>query len=484
MPLRDYQRRLNESILSELILYRSTIACAATGSGKTHMFIDIAQKELDKGYTILILSETIKIYRQIVSKLHAMHINPHVKNIPIIRGKCYIAMTQTLVRRTYAVHALSRLASNLLVIVDEAHIGTHTELLRKFPDARIIGFTASPDWRSAKHLPDIYQSLVLGPQPHELIQEGHLCPYKHFERQKADLTFLQKKSTGDFSEESQKKVFEAARVYDGLHDDLALVSYSKAIIFCASIKHAEDVRENLSAYGFISTLVHSKQGKDAEENLRQFTNGVINICVSVGQLTKGFDFPPIDLVILLRATTSLALYLQMIGRGSRTYPGKQSFTVLDYGGNGTRHGLWDQDRPWQQLWRPQNKRKDSVAPIKCCPNCDTLMPASAMKCKECGYIFLIKEKEPIKDSVLIELTEDYNKITGMHVSSLSPEQLAIYAKSKNKKAHAVRVAKAQEQKTPGFLEQFGNAMGYKRGWAMYQLQGLTEPIEFYDTVLK
>lgn len=463
------------------------IACAATGFGKTYTFIHIALAALERGRTVLVLSESKKIYKQIQAALpRTRHINANSSSVPILPGGCYLAMAQTLARRKHMLLLLEAMGDNLLVITDEAHIGTHSRILEQLSSALLIGFTASPNYKDAKHLPRIYHDIVVGPQPFELVQAGRLSPYRHFERMQADLGKLELLSTGDFSPRSQESAFETTKVYAGLLKDLADFPYKKCLIFCASIKHAEDLTLKLKEHSLSCVCIHSK-AEDGDTYLETFTHGPINICVSVGMLTKGFDCPPIDLIILQRATTSLSLYLQMMGRGSRISldTGKTRLTVVDYGGNGSRHKPWDYHRDWATLWNTAPKKRESVAPIKVCPDCDALVPASMRRCPECGHIFADPFKDLIEDSTLVEITGAYSPLIGRKLSELSAAELSVYAKSKNKKAHAIRVAKRQEQLSPGFLKQFGNAMGYKPGWAQYQQQELsTEPIEFYDILLK
>ena len=142
---------------------------------------------------------------------------------------------------------------------------------------------------------------------------------------------------GEYTEASQDKAFGTNAVYDGIFEDLRKEPFKKAMIFVSSIKLAREMNERLQAEGFASVEYHS-QLENGSYELAKFTElDIANICVSVSSLTKGFDFAPIDLVVLNRATTSLPLYLQMIGRGSRPVwspdgtPLKTHFRVLDYG---------------------------------------------------------------------------------------------------------------------------------------------------------
>lgn len=487
--LYPHQLKFAEAIIKNLGLYLKIIACAATGSGKTKTFIWLTHRAHAKGLTVLILTESSKIYEQITDELHAGNINANKKDSSILPGHIYIGMVQTLANRKKMIASFQSMGKNLLIINDEAHIGTSTKLLQQLPDAYLIGFTATPDWKAAKHLPLLYNACVVGPQPDELVQSGHLVSYQHFARVVADLDDLKIKN-GEFSEESQEKVFESRKVYNGLIQDLRVVPYRKALVFCASIKHCQDVSEQLGKAGILNIQIHSKRDRGEQSfDMARYkdVNSSINVCVSVGVLTKGWDYPPLDLVILNRATTSLPLYMQMIGRGSRTYTGKQIFTVLDYGGNYERHGLWDAEVDWQKKWKERKKKKEGVAPVKNCPECDYINPVSVAACKNCGHIFeIVKPAGPSEEETkLIEITAAYRNLIGYRISELNPQQLAMYAKFKNKKAFAIRVARSKEQTIPGYLLQFAIFMGYKTGWTHYQQQNLTaEQIQFTDIILK
>jgi superfamily II DNA or RNA helicase len=487
--LRPYQIKFIEDIRTNLGKYKKIIACAATGSGKSKVFISIAQMAHAKGLTVLIITESSKIYEQITDELHAGNINASKKDSSILSGHIYIGMVQTLARRPKMLESFNNMADKLLIINDEAHVGTSTKLLQQLPTALLIGFTATPDWKAARHLPLIYNACIVGPQPDELVQSGHLVSYQHFARVLADLDDLKIKN-GEFSEESQERVFESKKVYDGLISDLKNVAYRKALVFCASIKHCQEVSEQLGKAGILNIQIHSKRDKGEQSfDMARFKDvgSSINVVVSVGVLTKGWDYPPLDLVILNRATTSLPLYMQMIGRGSRTYNEKKVFTVLDYGGNYERHGLWDAEVDWQKKWKEsKRKKKEGVAPIKMCPQCDYINPISISVCKNCGHVFEKQDTGPSdEETKLIEITAAYRNLIGLRVSELNPQQLALYAKFKNKKAFAIRVAKSKEQRLPGYLLQFAIFMGYKPGWTHYQSQQLTsEQISFTDIILR
>jgi len=487
--LREYQQKFCDKVVQSLAKYRSIVACAATGSGKTKCFIYLAKRAMEKGFTVLILTEASKIYDQLTSELHAGNINADKKDGAILPGHIYIAMAQTLIRRPKMVQHFQNQGQQLLIINDEAHIGTATKLLTELllNNPLLIGFTATPDFKFAKHLPLLYKAIAVGPQPDELVNDGYLSPYRHYARVLADFSGLQVKG-GEYTEESQERVFENKKVYDGLLSDLKTVPFRKSVVFTASIKHCEDVWTQLIAAGFSAIRVHSKNPTSNYDMALYRQPGGPNICVSVGILTKGWDFPAVDLVILNRATTSLPLYLQMIGRGSRTSPGKTHFTVLDYGGNYERHGLWDSEINWEKKWNQKPKKKgEGVAPIKMCPKCEFINPAGIALCKNCGHEFVVEAKVlSDEETKLVELTDIFSSLRGKLLSQLSPHELAVYAKFKNKKAYAIRIARRNEQDEPGWLRRFATCMNYADGWIYFQMKDLTPSpkIEYHDQIIR
>lgn len=444
-----------------------------------------------KGRPVVIITEALKIFDQITKEAGGIEIANGLRHVEIKPGHLYIAMAQTLSRRPLIVQQLNTIQPPPLIIIDEAHIGQTSKILSKLDEdgaAMVLGFTATPDARVAKHLPDTYTDCVVCCQVDDLIQQGFLCSYRHRARDKAGLDMLELRN-GEYTEESQNKAFNRSEVYDGIFEDLDRVKFKKAMVFVASIAHAEEMYERLTEAGFAATRYHSKLD-NASYELAKFTElDMADICVSVASLTKGFDYPPIDLIILNRATTSLPLYLQMIGRGSRPTPEKRHFEVLDYGANWKRHGLYYEDREWDKMWNMVKRSKGAgkgVAPVVLCPRCESIIPASVKICQYCGCEMPVDEKE-LEQGELIEVTRHYSQLMGRRISQLNPQELAVYAKIKNKQAFAARVARAMHQDNPsaGIIYEFAAAMGYKPGWADMQLRMIpATKIDFADITLR
>lgn len=492
--LRPDQIPIVNNTIRALRDHRKVIMQSATGSGKSVMMLHIVARACKSGRTCLVLTESIKIFSQLANEFNAIRINSKTNYFVVRPGAVYVAMSQSLNNRKSVIEQFQSLGDDLILLIDEAHIGTTKKVIEQFNCPR-IGATATPAWRWAKFLPELYTFLVEGLQVEELININSLTPYQHKGRKKIDATGLVKDSKGEYTERSQEIVFGETKVYEGLYEDLASVTYRKCMIYVASIKQAIEVNNNLSSHGFKSVMYHS-QMNNAQDSLNQFHSDV-DIMVSVAALTKGYDYAHIDLIILYRATTSLPLYLQMIGRGGRLLPGKTHFLVLDYGLNYDRFGAWDANRDWQKLWRPQPKKSEQPAPVKACPSCDSFLHTSAMVCKWCGFVFPVVERK-YEQGDLVDFRSAYTDLIGKRISELNPEQLATYAKEKKAGAYAIWVAKSRrlEEKrsanppATNFIRDFGKAMGYKPMW--YQVatgdidraikQGKTIP--FRDFILQ
>lgn len=482
MPITLYphQETFVTEVNHSVAKHQKVIACAATGAGKTKMFIVITGRAISKGRTVLIITESRKIFSQIIAEQHGRLIAAGTNKLDLQPASVYIAMAQTLKRRAAMIQQFAALGKKLLVITDEAHIGTPSKILEQLPDAYHIGFTATPDSRAAPHIPILYNHVVIGPQPAMLVQAGYLSKYRHFNRKAADLSEL-KIEKGEYTEESQEAVFGSRFVFDGIIDDLNKILYHKAIVFCASIKDAEHTFDELTAAGFDCCCVHSKR---PDYELLKFTDGPTRICVSVGMITKGFDYSDVDLVVIKRKTTSLPLFCQMCGRGSRISKVNEYFTILDYGMNWDYHGSWIMERDWVALAGPRKKKeKKGVPPIKLCPQCEAIIAVSARKCDFCGYEFPPPESEDPPESILVEVTSEYESIRGRQILSLSANELAIYARFLAKSKFAAAIARQQDIAAPGFLRSFGMAMGYKRGFEYAQKQ-LPAGHEIKDFVLR
>ncbi len=477
ITLRPYQQQLKLDASKAIIEHKHVIAQAPGGTGKTKTFLSIAKSANEKGRACLIISERTAVYKQIHEESNGIRIGDGVKYVDVKQGCLYVAMAQTLSRRPKIIEAFNSLDKEVIVIIDECHISTAKSILDKLHNRFTIGFTATPDYRIAKHLPEYFNEIVCTEQIRWFIDNGFLCDYQHIVRKSGDGVSSLKKTNGDYNETEQRKFFGTEAHYQELFKDLYSIPFKKCMIFTASIKHADEVFERMTKEGYKCSIAHSKRS-DYDYQLARFqTLDETNIIISVGSLTTGFDYPEVDCIVLYRATTSLALYLQMIFRGDRPKEG-MFFWVLDYGMNGKTHGRYDQDRDWKRLWKkPEKRKKEGVAGVKICPNCDTMLFVASPICKVCNYDFPKKEFTDIGEAQ--DITNKKEQLIGKLISQLNPKELSLYANLYDKRKFAIRVARSNGE---DYLKDFAKHMGYKNGWIDQQLK-FNDNVGFKDYML-
>lgn len=481
------------------------------GTGKTKMFVSIAWGGAAKGNCMLILTDRINIYEQNIKEAKAIGINPNTPdNLRIELGKVYVAMAQTLLSRMYLLDQFNALPKKVIVLVDECHSGIFCKILDYLHNRMTAGFTATPHYKYAKHLPAYYKGIVCSEQIDWFIQNNYLCTYQHIARGKKEMeNHLTKNATGEYTETSQNDWFSQSGLYDGLIDDLKAEQgkYTKGMIFCASIKNAHTTYDMLRNAGFNVAIGHSNHKllksintTEAQEiaKFKELSSGC-DLLVSVSSYTTGFDFPEVDILFLYRAFGSLILYMQALFRANRKkpHPMPMFFKTYDYGDNWRRHGLYYFDRAWHELWNKEVSKKELDAlgtyTIKECFGCGAIISLMSRVCEYCQLEQPLNENE-LKQGVLIDITKKYDDLIGRRLSSLTPTELSTYAKIKQKLQFAIRVAKSLRQKqisnnvTQGnYLMEFGDAMGYSYKWYNVQsamLKKETKEIFFTDIVLK
>ena len=200
---------------------------------------------------------------------------------------------------------------------------------------------------------------------------------------------------GDFDQDQVAKRFSENKVYEGVaHNLMKYGGNGKTLVFSPNIMASQELEQKLATYGFyVRHLDSTMSQKKRADILHWFNQRDDAVLCNVGILTKGFDEPTIRNIVLYRATQSLPLYLQMIGRGSRVIEGKKDeFNVLDFGGNIARHGFWHEPQPWSLEVLPEREDKLGDQVLKKCKNCGAFIPVQSIKCPECGFIDR-KEKE-------------------------------------------------------------------------------------------
>ncbi|TNE53213.1 MAG: DEAD/DEAH box helicase [Bacteroidetes bacterium] len=329
-----------------------------TGGGKTVIFSEIARryiKHFEK--KVLILTHRIELSVQTSKQLSAIRVENKIISSDVKKldededYPCYIAMVETLNNRLQDDENFIEGVG--LVIVDEAHYNSFRKIFQYYESANILGVTATP-LSSNKALPlnDNYDKLLVGECISSLIDNGYLSDAETFTYD-VNLHGLKIGSNGDFTVSSSELVYGNYFMQEKLlfaYEEVAIGD--KTLIFNSGIETSIAVEETFKKRGYkIRHLDSTFSDRDRKDVLRWFKETPDAILTSVGILTTGFDEPTVETIILNRATRSLTLYHQMIGRGSRRLPNKSRFKLIDLGNNVRRFGLWQDYINWQDAFR-------------------------------------------------------------------------------------------------------------------------------------
>lgn len=329
-----------------------------TGGGKTVVFSEIVRRYIEEHKKkVLVLTHRIELCNQTSRMLkgfgvNSMVINSKVKEIPDEENyMCFVAMVETLNNR---LNEEKVDFTNLgLVIIDEAHYNSFRKLFRHFEHCFILGVTATPLSSNIKMpMKDSYRELICGQPITNLIEMGFLANAITYSFD-VGLSTLKIGINGDYTVKSSEELYSNAFMQEKLlfaYDQQA--KGKKTLIFNNGINTSLQVYETFRVAGLpVRHLDNTNSKQERQAILQWFKETPDAILSSVGILTTGFDEPTIEVIILNRATKSLTLYFQMIGRGSRSLPNKKHFNVIDLGNNAARLGLWNSDVDWQRIFR-------------------------------------------------------------------------------------------------------------------------------------
>ncbi len=329
-----------------------------TGGGKTVIFSEITREFIKrKSEKVLILTHRIELSVQTSNQLKAIGVGNKVisSDVKTLDNEedypCYIAMVETLNNR---LQDNEKFIEGIgLVIVDEAHYNSFRKIFQYYGEVNILGVTATP-LSSNKVLPlnDNYNKLIVGESIKSLIEGEYLADAETFTYD-VNLHGLKIGSNGDFTVSSSDSVYGNYFMQEKLlfaYEEVAVGT--KTLIFNSGIETSIRVEETFKKRGFkIRHLDSTFSDRDRKDVLKWFKETPDAILSSVGILTTGFDEPTVETIILNRATRSLTLYHQMIGRGSRRFPHKDSFKLIDLGNNVRRFGYWQDYINWQDAFR-------------------------------------------------------------------------------------------------------------------------------------
>lgn len=337
-----------------------------TGGGKTVIFSEIVRRYISKyNKKVLVLTHRIELSKQTSNMLGEFGVpNKIINSTANLDDQdnyhCFVAMVETLKNRlTDDKLDISDIG---LVIVDEAHYNSFTKIFKFFDDSFILGVTATPLSSNIK-LPmyENYKELYVGETIENLI-ENHYLARANMYSYNVGLTSLEVGANGDYTVKSSEDLYTNVDMLSKLVSAYEETSKGKkTLIFNNGIHTSIQVFHAFKRAGYpIAHLDNTNTKKERDFILRWFKKTPNAIITSVSILTTGFDEPTIESIILNRATKSLTLYYQMIGRGSRILDNKTTFNVVDLGNNFHRFGAWGADLDWQRMFRAPDYYLDAI----------------------------------------------------------------------------------------------------------------------------
>lgn len=451
MLFREYQEKLISALRASFRAgTKRAILCAPTGAGKTIMFSFMAKEHAAKGGKVLVITHRGELLTQASEELGATQVidakTKKVHNDAAIT----VAMVETLHKRQSLLSDF--INSRTLIICDEAHLENFTKVFPLISEsAYVIGATATP-YRKANQncLSEFYQSLIQEIDTPELIALGYLSKAITYA---VDIDLSGAKKSG--TDYDTSKIYTENKTYVGVVNNYLKYSNGKALLFASNVENSIQVCNELLSAGIAAKHVDGGYSLEARESIfnwfRDTEKGVLCNC---GIATTGYNQPDIDTIILYRATTSLPLFLQMCGRGSRVTATKKEFKILDFGNNVRRLGFWEQPRIWSLFKQPKRTKNELPAPMTECDTCGALYYLAAPFCPYCGEV---KKKFTSVESVILKRLEYKERDAVIR-------ELASALKDKRVKYKvAVKKLKTKEE-----FELFANCMGYKRGWVWNQ----------------
>ena len=337
-----------------------------TGGGKTVIFSEMVRQYLkNHNKKVLVMTHRIELCNQTSKMLTSFGVtNKIVSSNANLYDQaeytCFVAMVETLNNRLN--DNMLDISDVGLVIIDEAHYNSFTKLFKFFEKSFILGVTATP-LSSNKDLPmkDNYNELIAGETIENLIENEFLARAETYAYDMG-LTSLEVGSNGDYTVKSSEDLYTSPAMLQKTIDAYKKHSLGKkTLIFNNGINTSISVYYAFRQAGLpIMHLDNTANKKQRRQILDWFHETPDAILTSVSILTTGFDEPTIDTILLNRATKSLTLYYQMVGRGSRILNNKSKFTIIDLGNNLYRFGPWGADLDWQLIFKSPNWYADRI----------------------------------------------------------------------------------------------------------------------------
>lgn len=349
LQMRPYQQAAREAIHAEWNDgRRRTLLVLPTGTGKTIVFAAVTEDQVRSESRVLVLAHRGELLEQAADKIKRS--TGLASAVEKAEQTCLDSWCRVVVGSVQSLQRPARLEQFPAdyfgtIIIDEAHHAItdgYQRVLEHFPEANVLGVTATPDRGDMRNLGEVFDSLAYEYKLTQAIREGYLCPIlAQTIPLQLDISQVAL-SGGDFA------VGGLGTALDPYLEQIASEMQTacagrKTVVFLPLIKTSQKFRDILNSKGFRAAEVNG-QSEDRAEILSDFSNGKYNVLCNSMLLTEGWDCPSVDCIVVLRPTKVRSLYSQMVGRGTRLSPetGKKDLLLLDF--------LWLTER--HELCRP------------------------------------------------------------------------------------------------------------------------------------
>lgn len=437
MKLRDYQVDLIEKTRDSFRRgSMKPLVVLPCGGGKTVCFAYMASENVKKGGYVYFFVHRRELVDQTIETF---------KNFGIDMSNVYIGMVQSATK-------IKDIPEPTLIIFDEAHhaaASTWKVILEKWPGVHVVGLTATPKRQDGKSLAAAFDDLVVGVTAKWLIDNKYLSDFDYYAPKLSTLNTADFKIRGSEYDMSQvSDVMLASKIYGDIKKYLNF--NRKTIIYAPSIEFSKMLEREIPG------VVHfdgTTKASDRSLIVERFRRGEIKVLSNVDLIGEGFDVPDCEVVMLLRPTQSLTLFIQQSMRALRYKENKRA-TIYDMVGNVFTHGLPTQYENWELEGTVRNKpgAMDELK-IRMCNSCFRVYEGKGPLCPYCGFDNGKTKLEILQDeSAELEKIEEMKKKEARREVGMakSMDELIAIGKSrgyKNPKYWAMQVMKNRNRRS-------------------------------------